>query len=151
MQTRVSPAAFIHTAYCQVCVLLPHSQVKATLFPLRSGPHNTMRVCSTYVTLALGSGGFAQEVPQKNRSFAPRRWTDAVVKDKVLYWAAPLHYFSSTVSLPGRNPLLLHSCYRGVSTACNLVLHSHAAKETHAFVYFSRQTTSTESPFTLGI
>lgn len=140
MQARVAPAAFIHTAYCQVCVLLPHSQVKATLVPLRSGPHNTMRVCSIYVTLALGLGGFTQEVSQINRSFAPRHWTDAVVKDKVLYCAAPLHYFSSLF-----REGILSSCtvVSRVSTACNLVRHSHAAKETHAFVSFSRQTTST--------
>lgn len=57
-----------------------------------------MRVCSIYVTLALGLGDFAQEVSQTNRVFSPRRWTDGVVKEKVLYCALPLHYFCSKVS-----------------------------------------------------
>lgn len=57
-----------------------------------------MRVCSIYVTLAHGLGGFAQEVSKANRVFSPRRWTDGVVKEKVLYRALPLHHFCSTVS-----------------------------------------------------
>lgn len=56
-----------------------------------------MRVCSIYVTLAHGLGDFAQEVLKTNRVFSPRRWTDGVVKEKVVYRASPLQHFCSTI------------------------------------------------------
>lgn len=55
-----------------------------------------MRLGSIYVTLLLG--GFAQEVSETNRGFSTRRWTDGVVKEKVLYRTLPLQYFWSKLS-----------------------------------------------------
>lgn len=57
-----------------------------------------MSVCSIYVTLALGFGGFAQELSQTNRVYSARRWTDGIVKEKVLYRTFPLHHFCITLS-----------------------------------------------------
>lgn len=57
-----------------------------------------MRVCSIYVTLAIGLGGFAQELSKTNRVFSNRRWTDDVVKEKVLCRELPPNHFCGTVS-----------------------------------------------------
>lgn len=57
-----------------------------------------MRVCSVYVSLAHGLGGFVQDVSQTKTVFSTPRWTDGIVKKKVLYRALPLHYFCSTLS-----------------------------------------------------
>lgn len=63
----------------------------------KTAPHNTMRVCSVCVSLALGFGGFAQEVSLTNRVLSTRRWT-GVVKEKVLCRALPLHHICSALS-----------------------------------------------------
>ena len=55
-----------------------------------------MRVCSIYVTLAHGLGGFAQEASQTN-VFSTRRWT-GVIKEKVSCLPLPTHHFCRTVS-----------------------------------------------------
>lgn len=44
-----------------------------------------MRVCSIYVSLAHGLGGFVRDVLQTKTLFSTRRWTDGIVKKKVLY------------------------------------------------------------------
>lgn len=44
-----------------------------------------MRVCSIYVSLAHGLGGFVRDVSQTKTLFSIRRWTDGIVKKKVLY------------------------------------------------------------------
>lgn len=88
-------AAFIHSLFSN-CSVGP--EVKA-----KTGPHYTMRVCSLCVTLALGFGGFAQEVSRTSRVFSARRWTGGLVKDKVLYYsccAPPLLHSCTSVS-PG--------------------------------------------------
>lgn len=68
-----------------------------------------MRVCSVYVSLALGLGGFAQEVSLTNRVFSTRRWTDGVVKEKVLCRALPLHHICSALSPVSRRGGILSS------------------------------------------
>ena len=57
-----------------------------------------MRVCWIYVSPALGSGGFAQEVSQTTIVFFTRRWTDGVVKEKVLCRALSLHHICNTLA-----------------------------------------------------
>lgn len=68
-----------------------------------------MCVCSIYVTLAHGLGGFAQEASQTNRAYSTRRWTGGVVKEKVSYRALHPQHLCSTVSLILRRGGLISS------------------------------------------
>ncbi|CAB1453641.1 unnamed protein product [Pleuronectes platessa] len=53
-----------------------------------------MRLCSSHITLAFGSGGFTQRVSQTARVVSTRLWTRGVVREETVFCRAllPRHH-----------------------------------------------------------